>query len=61
MDKQLTFYYNNSVELQWLEHGWLLYHGYFELVLKSLTKKKKKTKAADIIVFGIISGDLFLY
>ena len=28
-----------TVELQWLEHGWLVYHGCFELVLKSLGKK----------------------
>ena len=26
------------VELQWFEHRWLVYHGYFELVLKSLIK-----------------------
>ena len=25
-----------EVELQWLEHCWLVYHGYFELVLESL-------------------------
>ena len=42
--------------LQWLEHGWLFNHGYFKLVLESLTKKH--TIAADIIVFGIISGEL---
>ena len=24
-----------TVENQWLEHKWLVYHGYFELVLKS--------------------------
>ena len=28
-----------TVELQWLEHRWLVYHGYFELVLESLGKK----------------------
>ena len=42
------------VELQWLRHGWLVYHGYFKLVLESLTKSNPI--AADIIVFGIISG-----
>ena len=37
-----------------------LYHGYFELILKPLTKKNPT--AADIIVFGIISGDfLFIF
>ena len=25
-----------TVELQWLEHRWLVYHGYFELVFESL-------------------------
>ena len=24
------------VELQWLEHRWLVYHGYFKLILESL-------------------------
>ena len=28
----------NTVELQWLEHRWLVYHGCFELVLESLGK-----------------------
>ena len=28
----------NPVELQWLEHWWLVYHGCFELVLESLWK-----------------------
>ena len=28
-----------TVELQWLEHWWLVYHGCFELVLESLGKK----------------------
>ena len=27
-----------TVELQWLEHRWLVYHGCFELVLESLGK-----------------------
>ena len=38
------------VKLQWLEHRWLVYHGYFELVLGSLGKNPV---AADIIIFGI--------
>ena len=41
----------NAVGLQWLEHRWLVYHGYFELVLESLGKNPI---AADIIIFGII-------
>ena len=40
-----------TVELQWLEHRWLVYHGYFELVLETLGKK---SIAADIIIVGII-------
>ena len=28
--------YVNTVELQWLENRWLIYHGYFELVLESI-------------------------
>ena len=31
--------YVNTVELQWLEHRWLIYFGYFGLVLGSLGKK----------------------
>ena len=30
---------DSTVELQWLEHGWLVYHGYFEHVIESLTQK----------------------
>ena len=40
----------STVELQCLKHRWLVYHGYFELVIDSLTKNPI---AADI-VFGII-------
>ena len=46
------------VEHQWLEHCWLVYHGYFEDFLESLTKNPT---AADIIVFGIVSGDFLFY
>ena len=42
-------------ELQRLEHCWLIYHGYFKLVLESLIKQKPI--AADIIKIEIISGD----
>ena len=31
-------YHGTTVELQWLEHWWLIYHGCFELVLESLGK-----------------------
>ena len=30
--------YEGTVELQWLEHSWLVHHGCFELVLESLGK-----------------------
>ena len=40
-----------TVELQWLEHRWLVYHFYFELVLGSLGKH---SIATDSIIFGII-------
>ena len=45
------FDFHNTVEFHWLEHRWLVYHGYFELVLESLGKNPI---AADIIIFGII-------
>ena len=28
----------NTVELQWLEHRWLVYHGLFDLIFESLRK-----------------------
>ena len=37
-----------TVELQWLKHWWLVYHGCFELVLESLVKNSLGCK------FGII-------
>ena len=43
-----------TVKLQWLEHR-LLCHGYFELVLESLGKHPIAT---DIIIFGMIKGDI---
>ena len=43
---------------QWLEHWWLVYHGYFELVLESLTKNPI---TADFIAFGIISSEFIFY
>ena len=47
-----------TVELQWLEHRWLVYHGYLEPVLKFLGKNPI---AADNIIFGIIKGDFLFY
>ena len=41
-----------TVKLQWLEHAWLVYHSYFELLLKSLGKNSML--AADTIIFRII-------
>ena len=46
-----------TVELQWLEHQWLVYHGCFERVLESLGKTPI---AADIIIFRIVK-DVFLF
>ena len=50
--------HNDTVELQWLEHQWLDYHGYFEPVLEFL---EKNPTAADIILLGIIKGDFLYY
>ena len=36
MQQPRVFNKINTVELQWLEHGWFVYHGCFELVLESL-------------------------
>ena len=47
-----------TVGFQWLEHQWLVYHGYFEHVLESLTKN---TILADITVYGIFRVIIFLY
>ena len=35
----------NTIELPWLEHRWLVYHGYIKLILESLGKNPI---AADI-------------
>ena len=42
-------------ELQWLKHGWLVYHGCFELVLESLGKKAHSCR------FGIIKGVFIIH
>ena len=44
-----------TVDLQWLEHRWLVYHGCFELILEPLGKKSHSCR------FGIIQGDFLLY
>ena len=46
------------VVLQWLEHRWLVYYGYFELVHES---HGKNLIAADISIFGIILGVFLFY
>ena len=48
----------NTVELHWLEQRWLVYHGYYELVLESLGKTPT---AADIMIFGIIKAELHIF
>ena len=48
----------HTVELQWLEHRWLVYHGYFEHVLESLTEQKYLS--CSFYCVWDISGD-FLY
>ena len=44
-----TLSFLNTVELQWLEHWWLVYHGCIELVLESLGKKKSHSCRLRII------------
>ena len=46
-----------TVKLQWLDHRWLVYHGYFELLFGSIGTSPI---AADIITFGINLSD-FLF
>ena len=41
----------NTVELQWLEHWWLVYHGCFEHVLESPWKKKSWLQIWDHLVW----------
>ena len=47
-----------TVKLQWLEHRWLVYHGYFELPIGSIGTHPI---AANIITFGIILSDFLFY
>ena len=51
-------YFHYTVELQWLEHQWLVYHAYLEFVLESLGKHPI---AADLLIFGIIYDDFLFY
>ena len=48
----------DTVELQWLKHRWLIYHGCFELALESLAKNPI---AAIVIIFGIILSEFLFY
>ena len=61
-DEQFDFHSTScfpyTVDLQWLEHRWLVYHGYFELVLESIGKNPI---AADIIIFGITQCDFLFH
>ena len=45
--------WGTTVELQWLQHWWLMHHSYFKLVLESLTKN---SIPADITVSAINFG-----
>ena len=53
-----VFLYWTTVELQWLEHWWLVYHVCFEFVLECLGKNPI---ASDIIIIGIIKCDFLFY
>ena len=44
-----------TVELQWLEHRWLVYYGCFKLVLESLRTKSHSCRSGIIqVVFSFI-------
>ena len=47
--------HQNTEELQWLEHWWLIYHSCFELVLESQGKKSQSCR------FWIILDDFLFY
>ena len=47
----IKFQWFTTVELRWLEHWWLVYHGCFELIPKSLGKNPL---AADMGLFSVI-------
>ena len=46
-----------TVEFQWLEHRWLVYHGYFELVLESQGKKSHSCR--HYYIWENLGGFLF--
>ena len=50
-DLCVSFDRSYTVELQWLEHWWLVYHGCFEHVLESLGKQ---ILTADLGQFSVI-------
>ena len=52
-----------TVELQWLEHWWLVYHGCFELVLESLGKNSIAAALGlfRVIFFIILKKGIFLF
>ena len=44
----------STVELQWLEHRWLVYHGLFELIfetLRNFSYSSRKQKLREIFLF----------
>ena len=44
----------NTVELQWLEHRWLVYHGLFELIFDSLRNVSDSSRSQilrEILLF----------
>ena len=45
--------YYNAVELQWLEHWWLVYHSSFKLVLESLGKNPIATDTITVMCVSI--------
>ena len=52
---------SNTIDLQWLEQRWPVFHGYFEFVPVNL--ETYLIAAAIIIfgIFGIILGDFLFY
>ena len=48
------YQYSNTVELQWLEHQWLVYHGLFELIFGSLRNFSDSSRTH-------ILGEIFLF
>ena len=57
----LSFSSKYTVELQWLEHGWLVYYGCFELVLESLGPKSHSCRFRILfrVIFFFISKMIY--